>query len=234
MARKLVSFILSCVLICNLIMPSFAYESDRSSPVLNESAAVRDITDLVESTETINGIETNIVSFLENGIPSEVKTERYSDGRFIITVTVDGEATVTETTVMECSSPFSFSPSASIASITYPHLEPYWYAGSNDYSAKSTAFTVAAFAGIISAALTVNASIGLQIATAVYAYLPDLAGWDNLYFTTKRYYSYYALSAQGPVTWYNKFITYAYYDKNRLDAVSGFPVTEIYESAEPM
>lgn len=234
MTKKIISCVLTCILMCNLIIPAFAYESDAPSLSSAESVYTRDITNLTESTERINGIETSIVSFWENGTPSEVKTERYADGRFIVTVTVDGETTVTETTVTNPSSTLSFSPSTSIASITYPHREPYWYAGSNDYSTKSVSFTVAVFAGVISAALTVNATIGLQIANAVYASLPDLAGWDTLYFTTKRYYSYYALSAQGPVTWYNKFVTYAYYDKNRLDAVSGFPVTEIYESAEPM
>lgn len=234
MTKKIISCVLTCALISNLIIPAFAYESDESSLSPAESAYARNITNLSESTESINGIETSTVSFFENGVPCEVKTERYADGHFIVTVTVDGETTVTETTATEYSSTLSFSPSASSARITYPHLEPYWYAGSDNYSTKSIAFTVATFAGVISAALTVNASIAFSIATAVYANLPDLAGWDTLYFTTKRYYSYYALSAQGPVTWYNKFVTYAYYDKNRLDAVSGFPVTEIYESAEPM
>lgn len=120
----------------------------------------------------------------------------------------------------------------SINSITYPHYTPYWYAGSDQYSQNGVALTVAGIAGVIAAAVGVPASWAVTIASSIYSALGSNI-YSNIYYTTERYYATLEYSSSGPVTWYNKFITYVYSDKERTDLIEELPA-EVYESTGPM
>lgn len=201
----------------------------------NVFAADLPIISNIESMKYYEGDGTYIekITFVENGEDAAVIKRTYTNGSFDVEA-VNGESSIIyEGATKEQVEVVPPSGEILAREVTYPYYTDYWYAGSDQYSVNSAAFTAAGIAAAMAAATGIPIAAALSMAVNIYGLCDGSITSNAAYFTTFRYYATLENGPGLPTVWYNKFTTYTFGDSGRTNQICD-KVTEVFESSSPM
>lgn len=223
--KSLISMTLAFVMTLSFSTSAFAAEATEMPLISN-----------IENFEYYESDGTYVekLTFMENEESAAIIKRTYTDGSFDVEA-INGDNSVVFEGTAQIDSTMTTPPTTGYSSraVTYPYYTDYWYAGSDQYSVNSAAFTAAGIAAALSAAVGIPLAKALEIGTTVYGLCGGQINSNSAYFTTFRYYATLENGPGLPTVWYNKFITYTFSDSGRTNQICE-KVTKIYESSSPM